>query len=208
MFAVIFEVQPRAERREDYLALGRFLKPELEKIDGFIANERFADVDEEGHVLSLSLWRDEKALIRWRTLAVHHGVQEKGRSEIFRNYRLRVGEIAVNAGTSHWQRSDETESGDAKVVTLTDMFADADGRAPDVGGLGLPEIGTEGVIDRTLFRSLYTPGGFLVLVSWRDVVAAGNWKPGEACANHRCVRIIRDYGMFDRHEAPQYYPAV
>ena len=24
----------------------------------------------------------------------------------------------------------------------------------------------------------------------------------------RHVRVIRDYGMFDRREAPQYYPAV
>jgi hypothetical protein len=24
----------------------------------------------------------------------------------------------------------------------------------------------------------------------------------------RLVRVVRDYGMFDRREAPQYYPAV
>ena len=27
-------------------------------------------------------------------------------------------------------------------------------------------------------------------------------------ARLRRVRVIRDYGMFDRREAPQYYPAV
>jgi hypothetical protein len=37
-------------------------------------------------VLSLSTWRDEKALIRWRTLGVHHEVQEKGRFEVFEDY--------------------------------------------------------------------------------------------------------------------------
>ena len=35
--------------------------------------------------------------------------------------------------------------------------------------------------------------------------------PGGLGANHlrhRHVRVIRDYGMFDRAEAPQYYPDV
>ena len=36
MFAVIFEVEPKAERRGEYLELASFLKPSLEKIDGFI----------------------------------------------------------------------------------------------------------------------------------------------------------------------------
>jgi len=41
MFAVIFEVQPKADRWDDYLALARQLRPKLEAIDGFIDNERF-----------------------------------------------------------------------------------------------------------------------------------------------------------------------
>ena len=41
MFAVIFEVQPKKERWNDYLDLAKYLKPKLEAIDGFIDNERF-----------------------------------------------------------------------------------------------------------------------------------------------------------------------
>jgi hypothetical protein len=37
MFAVIFEVQPKKERWNDYLA--KYLKPKLEAIDGFIDND-------------------------------------------------------------------------------------------------------------------------------------------------------------------------
>ncbi|MGA7127335.1 MAG: antibiotic biosynthesis monooxygenase, partial [Chthoniobacterales bacterium] len=96
MFAVIFEVQPKKERYDQYLELAKFLKPELERIDGFIDNERFASQKVEGRVLSLSTWRDEKSVIRWRTLAVHHGVQEKGRNEVFADYHLRVGEITTD----------------------------------------------------------------------------------------------------------------
>src|ERR1700679_819927 len=96
MFAVIFEVKPRKERFDDYLALAKTLKPELERIDGFIDNERFGSKRIEGRILSLSTWRDEKAVIRWRTLGVHHEIQAKGRLEIFEDYHLRVGEITAD----------------------------------------------------------------------------------------------------------------
>src|SRR5580698_9179154 len=96
MFAVIFEVKPKSERKDDYLNLAKTLKPELEKIDGFIDNERFGSKRHEGRILSLSTWRDEKAVIRWRTLGMHHDIQEKGRAEIFEDYHLRVGEITAD----------------------------------------------------------------------------------------------------------------
>ena len=95
MFAVIFEVVPKPERKDEYLELGKLLRPEIEKIDGFMDNERFASQRSQGRVLSLSTWRDEKAVIRWRTLAVHHQVQEKGRFEVFLDYHLRVGEFTA-----------------------------------------------------------------------------------------------------------------
>ena len=93
MFAVIFEVVPKPERKDEYLELGKLLRPEIEKIDGFMDNERFASQRSQGRVLSLSTWRDEKAVIRWRTLAVHHKVQEKGRFEVFQDYHLRSRRI-------------------------------------------------------------------------------------------------------------------
>src|SRR5215470_15296034 len=96
MFAVIFEVQPRKERWDDYLELAKHLKPRLEAIDGFIDNERFISKRAQGRVLSLSTWRDEKSVVRWRTEGEHRGVQEKGRSKIFHDYHLRVGEITVD----------------------------------------------------------------------------------------------------------------
>ena len=66
MFAVIFEVQPKADKFKDYLDLAKFLKPKLEAIEGFIDNERFESKRSKGRVLSLSTWADEKAVIRWR----------------------------------------------------------------------------------------------------------------------------------------------
>jgi heme-degrading monooxygenase HmoA len=219
MFAVIFEVQPRKDRFDDYLSLARLLKPEIEKIDGFIDNERFASSRTGGRLLSLSTWRDEKALIRWRTLGVHHEVQEKGRFEIFEDYHLRVGEITADtrlpAGqTLREQRFDETETGAAKVVTI-DEISPRDGGKPAsddlAADLGLPRTGTSGVIDHESFESIHTPGKLLLLASWRDAEGAAGWTPRGLAGleqRRRQIRVIRDYGMSDRREAPQYYRDV
>ncbi len=64
MLAVIFEVIPAPDRREEYLDLAAQLRPELEKIDGFISVERFASLTNENKILSLSFWRDEEAVRR------------------------------------------------------------------------------------------------------------------------------------------------
>jgi len=40
MIAVIFEVWPKAERKQGYLNVAAELKPLLEKVDGFISIER------------------------------------------------------------------------------------------------------------------------------------------------------------------------
>ncbi len=225
MFAVIFEVEPKPERREDYLGLAAFLKPRLEKIDGFLDVERFAGTANPARVLSLSFWRDEKAVIRWRTLESHHEVQAKGRSEIFRDYHLRVGEVTADTGAGSvltQSRFDETETGLAKVVTLSELrplqgatVGATPGQKPDAGpgadalaALGLRET-TDGLVDREVYESIYNPGKLLILASWRDATAAGAWAPGRLAGvdtRHRQVRVIRDYGMFDRREAPQYYP--
>jgi len=219
MFAVIFIVQPKKDRFDDYLNLAKLLKPELEKIDGFIDNERFGSKRTAGRVLSLSTWRDEKAVVRWRTLGVHHEVQEKGRFEVFEDYHLRVGGIFADnevpkGQTLHELRFDETEAGKAKVVTISELSPTKDGKpasADLVLHLGLPKSGTDGIIDQEVFESIYNPGKLLLLVSWRDEAAAEHWKPTMIAGSklrHRNVRVIRDYGMSDRREAPQFYPKV
>ncbi len=93
MYAVIFEVRPKAERIDEYLDLAAELRPELEKIDGFISIERFKSLTDEGKVLSLSMWRDEAAITAWRNVAQHREAQAKGRAVIFDDYRIRVAEV-------------------------------------------------------------------------------------------------------------------
>ena len=90
MIGVIFEVWPAAGRRQEYLDLAAELRPLLHQIDGFISIERFESITEDGKLLSLSFFRDEEAVAEWRAIAEHRVAQARGRSGIFRDYRLRV----------------------------------------------------------------------------------------------------------------------
>ena len=186
MFAVIFEVQPKAEAWDDYLLHAATLRPELVAIEGFIANERFRSLHRPGWLVSLSLWRDEKAVIRWRTHALHHDIQGKGRSFVFADYHLRVGEVVSDTPR---QRLDVTEVGTYKAITLSEQVLEP-GAAVSNGDV---------------FESITRPGQGLYLREWVDVPAA---QAGAASApgNHRIVSVIRDYGMYARVEAPQYFP--
>jgi hypothetical protein len=57
MFVVIFEVQPKPERRHEYLCIARELKPKLESIDGFIEVERFESKRDASRLLAFELAR-------------------------------------------------------------------------------------------------------------------------------------------------------
>jgi len=98
MFAVIFEVVPAAGRQQEYLDIAAALRPELEKIDGFISIERYSSLSNPGKILSLSIWRDEAALIQWRQHEEHHRAQWQGRGGIFADYRLRVASVVREYG--------------------------------------------------------------------------------------------------------------
>jgi heme-degrading monooxygenase HmoA len=98
MFAVIFEVEPEPDRLQDYLDIARRLRPELEKIDGFISIERFKSLSQKDKILSLSFWRDEEAIARWRQQEQHHAAQRTGRDRIFRDYRIRVSAVMRDYG--------------------------------------------------------------------------------------------------------------
>ena len=98
MMAVIFEVEPAPGAMQDYLDLAAALRPELEKIDGFVSIERFESLTHKGRILSLSFWRDEAALARWRQLEAHRSAQRRGRRTVFRDYRLRVATVVRDYG--------------------------------------------------------------------------------------------------------------
>jgi heme-degrading monooxygenase HmoA len=98
MYAVIFEVEPEPNRLQDYLDIAARLRPQLEQIDGFISIERFKSLSQDGKILSLSFWRDEEAIARWRHQEQHDAAQRTGRERIFRDYRIRVSAVVRDYG--------------------------------------------------------------------------------------------------------------
>ena len=98
MVVVIFEVWPAEGRTQNYLEIAARLKPDLEKIDGFISVERFESLTMPGKILSLSFWRDEEAVRAWRNLEAHRGAQSVGRGGVFADYRLRVAAVLRDYG--------------------------------------------------------------------------------------------------------------
>jgi heme-degrading monooxygenase HmoA len=218
MFSVIFEVHPRAEQWDAYLGQAKMLRPELEQVDGFVDNIRYRSLTHDGWILSLSGWRDEKSVVRWRTKMRHHMVQEKGRGEILLDYHLRVGQLTRDTRlpeghTLREQRLDETEVGEGTTVTLIDAKRPPEwvkAAKPDevAGWLSLvPDA--SGLVAWDVFDAVLTPGDIILLVSWRDRAAAEAFEGKVSLsdgARLRRVRVVRDYGMFDRREAPQYYP--
>jgi heme-degrading monooxygenase HmoA len=98
MIAVIFEVQPNPGRRDAYLDAAARLKPLLEKMDGFVSIERFESLTQPGKILSLSIWRDEEAVRRWRNVEEHRRAQAAGRESIFAGYRLRIAQVIRDYG--------------------------------------------------------------------------------------------------------------
>jgi heme-degrading monooxygenase HmoA len=213
VFSVLFEVHPRPDQWDAYLGYARLLRPELERIDGFVDNIRYRSLTRDGWILSLSGWRDEKSLVRWRTRAGHHEVQQRGRDAVMLDYHLRVGQVTrdsrVPAGYElREQRLDETETGEATTVTLVDGLLDP---GPDPAArLGLDE-GAAGLVRWDVFDAVLSPGDAILLLSWRDEAAAESYEAGVAVpagGRRRRVRVVRDYGMYDRRESPQFYPEV
>ncbi len=219
MFSVLFEMLPRAEKHDAHAALAASLMPELGTMPGYIDGPLYKSLLRKGWLMSLSTWRDEKSLVRWRTRRIHAEAQEKGRSEILEDYRFRVGEVthdtAIPEGcTLRGQRLDETETGGGTAVTLIDAEQDpqwvASQDPQEIAlflGFDLNSYGD--CVSWDVFESAYKPGAILLLCAWKDQASAIEFAKSAMVPDGsriRGARIVRDYAMFDRREAPQYYP--
>ncbi|MDR2039360.1 MAG: antibiotic biosynthesis monooxygenase [Bacteroidales bacterium] len=90
---VIFEVKPEKEGMADYLTYATHLKTELSKMEGFISAERFSSLNEEGKLLSLSVWENEEAVAKWRNHIAHRESQKAGYDTLFGKYHITVASV-------------------------------------------------------------------------------------------------------------------
>jgi len=223
-FAVCFEVEPTAEGLGRYLALAGNLRPELDRMPGFESIERSRSIRAEGRLLSLSYWADEAALVEWRSHGLHHGAQVIGRNELFADYRLRVGEVirrwspesihlavrpAVHDVPGHRlkPRNERSLLGLLRIEGLNE--ADRMTASLSNGSVEFERYESMVNRDRTFF---------VVTLADEDAGRAIEAHLGRRAADARdqssmpivfdTCKIQRDYGRFERTQAPQYFPPI
>jgi heme-degrading monooxygenase HmoA len=200
MIALFFEVLPRPGQYQTYLDMAAALRPHLDQSGGCEFIDRFKSRLREGWLLSYQIWRDEASLVRWRTDQTHHQAQTCGRHSVFADYRLRIAQVLrqESPGKPAWQAQRLNSYNDP--ATRPARFLSV-----------LESDQSELAGDALEYESIYRPGQFV------QVTSAGSFAEAldhsEQCQVNdgqlfRLCEIERDYGMFDRAEAPTYYPAI
>jgi heme-degrading monooxygenase HmoA len=207
MLALLFEVTPKRDGYQRYLDIAAALRPALDAHDGFLFIDRYRSLSNPDVILSHSLWRDEASLAAWRTFEQHHHAQVAGREHVFADYRLRIADVVLarTLDAGDWKPSrpwsyNEPGARAPRYVVIAGSRGNPCGGAPDQ------------------FESLNRPNEFLSLYDGGDFEAArmlleslaGPKRDGTTSqtTSVRVCEVERDYGMFDRREAPQYYRPV
>jgi heme-degrading monooxygenase HmoA len=205
MISQFFEVQIKEGLIHRYLDLAASLKPALDVMGGCLFIDRFKSLTRENLLLSYQIWQDEGSMVAWRVDAKHHTVQEAGREKVFDDYRIRIAQVVheEQAGKAPWCPDRLSPYNDPKRRPPTFVVA-AESRNQE-----LP-VETSWTCD--VFESVYRPGIFAHLVdvpsSEAGVDLGRKFFADSTTEYFRVFEVMRDYGMFNRKEAPQYYPPV
>ena len=205
MIALFFEVQTRPGHRDQYLELAASLRPALDAMGGCLFIDRFSSLTRENLLLSYQIWQDEGAMTAWRVHGYHHEVQTIGREKVFSDYRIRIAQVVheERPGQQIWQPERRTPYNDPARRPSTFVLVAESKRA---------ELPVETEWRRDSFRSVYRDGFFAQLIDVPDQQSGlelGRRLLADPTTEYfRIVEVMRDYGMYDRTEAPQYYPPV
>jgi heme-degrading monooxygenase HmoA len=201
MQTLLFEVNPRAGHEDHYFKHAAALRPKLDQQPGLIAIDRYKSDSRSNVILSYSLWKDEASLARWRTDPHHHRSQLAGRNRHFADYRLRISQALLRysreSGFEDW--SDSGAYNDEALVRPRYLCIVASDQEPYQG-------------KGESFQSVNQADSFVTLINvesaavGRSVVETTS-KSDNVSSSVWCL-ISRDYGMFDRDEAPQYFAPV
>jgi heme-degrading monooxygenase HmoA len=205
MIGLFFEVQTRPGHADQYLELAASLKPALEASGGCRFIDRFRSLTRENLLLSYQIWQDEGSMTAWRAHGYHHEVQKAGREKVFSDYRIRVAQLIHEArpGQPVWQPDRRTPYNDPARRRPTYVLA-AESKSARV------PVETEW--RRDAFASVYRDRHFAHLIDLPDqhsgVEFGARLFADPTIEYFRVFEVMRDYGMYDRTEAPQYYPDV
>lgn len=199
MHALLFEVEPRAGHEEHYFSHAAALRPLLASHAGLLFIDRFKSLTRPNVILSHSHWRDEASLAKWRTNAKHHRSQAAGRNRHFRDYRIRIAHVLETYmpgdATTRWPHDGAYRDPASHTPRFLTIVATEGEAFPDGG---------------EAFRSVNFEDAYLT-VGVSETELEGNAIVSRASqsgnvTNAMLAMVSRDYGMFDRDEAPQLFP--
>ena len=209
MHALLFEVEPRPGHGDHYFEHAARLRPIVDAEPGMLFIDRYQSLARDGVILSHSLWQDEAALSRWRTNAKHHASQSAGRTKHFQDYRIRIAEFIghMEGGTLKDIAPPTTPYNDP-AAQAPRFVVIVKGQAP----ASLDRVTAQPNGDGETYLSVNTPGNHIT-VTEAPTLEAGEaliaGLAGEVAVESAVLGLVaRDYGMFERGEAPQYYPEV
>ncbi len=195
MLALFFEVLPRPGHEEHYFRHVGMLKPVLEKHTGMLWLDRFKSLSRDNLILSHQLWKDDAAIVRWREDETHKGSQHAGRYKHFADYRIRIAELIVRA-----EKGKDVQNFQTGPSATGGFIVAAHSHGAAVKGFD------------ECFSSVNIEGAFVGLAEAADETAARELllhaSQDPAMTSVFMARMTRDYGMYDRAQAPQDYPPV
>jgi heme-degrading monooxygenase HmoA len=218
MFSVLFEVQPRRDEWDVYLARADRRRAELEQTPGFIDNIHYSSLTRDGWILSLSGWRDEESILRWHERMRSDEGYDR---ELVPDHRLRVGEVTYDTGLPQGQEiversPDAAEAGEGTYVTLIDAKQTLDwvsmNNPQEIAiYLGFDLYSYGDCISWDIFDSLSKPGEIILVVTWKDAQSANDHAATQIVpdgARVRVLRIVRDHAASDSERTSTDQPAA
>jgi len=201
MHALLFEMEPRKGHEKHYFRHAEVLRPLLAEQDDLLFIERFRSLSRPGVILSHSHWRDEASLSRWRSDPKHHNAQAAGRSRHFKDYRLRISHVLSllrpNAERQTWSTAGAYTDVNSRTPRYLTIVAST-GEPFASGGDTFQSVTAEERYLSVADVTSYEHG--------MDVV--GSAMANAAVTSAMVTLVSRDYGMFERAEAPQYFAAA
>ena len=192
MYALFFEVRPKPGHLPHYFEHVERLRPALARHTGLLFLDRYRSLTDDAILLSHQHWRDEAAILGWRRDSLHLQSQQAGRYKHFADYRIRVASLVCQwvDGQFSEAEQDKLEAPDEGRFVIAAYSQAAKGQIP-------AHAGFESVNHQGAFISLQeVPSCSLAQAS----VRASSKLPGMQSA--RAFRVVRDYGMLEREEAP------
>jgi heme-degrading monooxygenase HmoA len=211
MIGLFFEVMPRPGHEQAYFDIAASLRPELDKNPGLLFVDRFRSQVRQRLVLSHSHWRDEASLASWRTHAKHHAAQIAGRQQHFEDYRLRIGQLVCE-----WL----PEPGELRRLEINNRYNDPTLRQERYMVASTTSRPVEAAAESDVLAaaggdvlaSVSRESEYIVLTPTPSLAdglsAVERLALTGAVTSVRLYLVSRDYGMYDRSEAPQYYPPL